>query len=126
MQSQLPLISLLNINLTDFTDHSQVRDTKRNKTRICPQEISVISVTSVFSLGKIRSLQQVFCLKKLYKEGKRQRSLLPIKILSGALKRASQVVLVVKNPLDNAGDVRDVGSIPESGRSPGEGIGNPL
>ena len=68
----------------------------------------------------------MFCLKKLYKEGKRQRSLLPIKILSGALKRASQVVLVVKNPLDNAGDVRDVGSIPESGRSPGEGIGNPL
>ena len=36
------------------------------------------------------------------------------------------MVLVVKNPLDNAGDVRDMGSIPESGRSPGEGIGNPL
>ena len=26
----------------------------------------------------------------------------------------------------NAGDPRDVGSIPESGRSPGEGNGNPL
>ena len=25
---------------------------------------------------------------------------------------------VVKNPPDNAGDIRDVGSIPESGRSP--------
>ena len=32
---------------------------------------------------------------------------------------ASQVALVVKNPLANAGDVRDMGSIPGSGRSPG-------
>ena len=31
---------------------------------------------------------------------------------------ASQVVLVVKNPLANAGNVRDVGSIPGLGRSP--------
>ena len=41
-------------------------------------------------------------------------------------KRASQVALVVKNLPANAGDVRDVGSIPESGRAPGEGNGNPL
>ena len=40
-------------------------------------------------------------------------------------KGASQVVLVVKNLSDNAGDVRDMGSIPGSGRSPGEGNGNP-
>ena len=33
---------------------------------------------------------------------------------------------MVKNPPANAGDERDVGSIPESGRSPGEGHGNPL
>ena len=32
---------------------------------------------------------------------------------------ASQVVLVIKNPQANAGDLRDAGSIPESGRSPG-------
>ena len=37
-----------------------------------------------------------------------------------------QVVLGVKNPPANAGDVRDVGSIPGPGRSPGEGHGNPL
>ena len=30
---------------------------------------------------------------------------------------ASQVVLVVKNPRANAGDIRDEGSIPGSGRS---------
>ena len=33
---------------------------------------------------------------------------------------------MVNNPLANAGDVRDTGSIPGSGRSPGEGNGNPL
>ena len=39
---------------------------------------------------------------------------------------ASQVALVVKNTPTNAGDVRDAGSIPGSGRSPREGNGNPL
>ena len=39
---------------------------------------------------------------------------------------ASQVVLVVKNPLANSGDLRDSGSIPGWGRSPGGGHGNPL
>ena len=39
---------------------------------------------------------------------------------------ASQVVLVVKNPPANAGDLRDAGSIPGWGRSPGGGNGNPL
>ena len=40
--------------------------------------------------------------------------------------RASQVALVVKNLPGSAGDSRDAGSIPGSGRSPGEGHGNPL
>ena len=39
---------------------------------------------------------------------------------------ASQVVLVVKNLPVNAGDIRDVGSVPGLGRSPGGGHGNPL
>ena len=39
----------------------------------------------------------------------------------------SQVALMVKkNPLANAGDIRDTGSIPGSGRSSGGGHGNPL
>ena len=33
---------------------------------------------------------------------------------------------MVKNPPANAGDVRDSGSIPGLGRSPGGGRGNPL
>ena len=40
--------------------------------------------------------------------------------------RASQVALVVKNPPANAGDIRDMGSIPGLGRSPGGRYGNPL
>ena len=37
-----------------------------------------------------------------------------------------QVVLVVKNLLANAGDIRDVGFILGLGRTPGGGHGNPL
>ena len=37
---------------------------------------------------------------------------------------ASQLVLVAKNPPASAGDVRDMGSIPGSGRSPEGGYGN--
>ena len=40
--------------------------------------------------------------------------------------RASQEVLEVKNLPADAGDIRDVGSIPGLGRSPGEGHGYPL
>ena len=40
--------------------------------------------------------------------------------------RASQAALVVKNPPATAGDARDMGLIPGSGRSPGGGNGNPL
>ena len=36
------------------------------------------------------------------------------------------MALVVKNPPDNAGDIRDMGLIPGSGRFPAGGNGNPL
>ena len=39
---------------------------------------------------------------------------------------ASWVVLVVKNPPANAGDIRNISSNPELGRSPGGGHDNPL
>ena len=41
-----------------------------------------------------------------------------------AAAETSQVALVVKNLTANAGDIRDMGSIPESGRSPGGGHDN--
>ena len=43
-----------------------------------------------------------------------------------AITWASQVVLVVKNLPATARDIRDMGLIPGSGRSPGGGHGNPL
>ena len=39
---------------------------------------------------------------------------------------ASHVALAAKNPPANAGDIKDMGSIPGLGRSPEEGNGNPL
>ena len=42
------------------------------------------------------------------------------------LARISQVALVVKNLGVNAGDLRDTGSIPRWGRSPGRGHGSPV
>ena len=45
---------------------------------------------------------------------------------AAAVTRAFQVVLVVKNPPANAGDIRDMRLIPGLGRSPGEGNSNPF
>ena len=79
------------------------------------------------------------CLARLTKKTKRFKKILEtvvtnivsmniksvIKDQNGQL-WASQVVLLVKNPPANAGDVRDAGSIPRLGRSPGEDNGNPF
>ena len=45
---------------------------------------------------------------------------------SGTRNNTSLVVLVVKNPPANAEDIRDMGSTPGPGRSPGGVHGNPL
>ena len=45
---------------------------------------------------------------------------------ASGLERASPVVLVVKILPANAGDVRNIDSIPGLGRPPGEGHGNPV
>ena len=58
---------------------------------------------------------------------KKRLEVLFSELVKSPLKRwTSQVVLVVKNLPANAGDIRDMGSIPGLGRSPGEGNGNPL
>ena len=46
--------------------------------------------------------------------------------ISSPMIRASQLVVVVKSLPVNTGDIKDVGLIPGSGRSPGGGHGNPL
>ena len=52
--------------------------------------------------------------------------ILPVLFAPISQARASWVTLVLKNPPANAGNTRDVGSIPGSGRSPGEGNDNPI
>ena len=47
---------------------------------------------------------------------------MPIEVI----KRASQVALVANNLSANAGDTRDMGTVPGSGRSSGGGNGSPL
>ena len=78
-----------------------------NKKEFCQQ--------IVFGLKLQSSLEFPGCQLTLLRFGTRQAS-------TGA----SQVALVVKNPPATAGDVKDVGSIPGSRRSPGGGCGNPL
>ena len=46
--------------------------------------------------------------------------------ISPQIKRGFPGSTMVKDPPANAGDARDVGSIPGLGRSPGEGNGYPL
>ena len=68
-------------------------------------------------VGSLSLLQQIF-LTQESNQG----------LLSGIFQwphvNSSQVALVVKNPPANAGDIRDVGSIPGLGRSPGGGYHN--
>ena len=52
--------------------------------------------------------------------------MVPVKILIQNISLAILILLVVKNPSANARYLRDTGSIPGSGRFPGEGHGNPL
>ena len=58
----------------------------------------------------------------IFKLKKKKKKLDP-SILSS---RISQMVLVVKNPLANTGDTRDMSLFPGSGRSPEEGNDSPL
>ena len=64
---------------------------------------------------------KAFC-KFLSNEGTKEL----LTVISELSPWASRVVLAIKNPPAKAGDVRDVGSIPGSGRSPGGEHGNPL
>ena len=61
--------------------------------------------------------------KKTYTEDDRPPTFM---VIGMSTRLAFQVVLVGKRLLDNAGDIRDMGSMPGWGRSPGGGHGNPV
>ena len=101
-------------------------------TRQNRMEMSAVSISVQRSLQHLpRSCRQwVFFLKsdsQTESEGKPSRFIDP-QSLSRVWPTllASQVALVVKNPPANAGDRRDLGSIPRSGRCPGGEHGNSL
>ena len=56
----------------------------------------------------------------------RARTCVCVRVRVRVCVKASWVAIVVKNPPASAGDVRDVGCITGSGRSPGGGYGNPF
>ena len=75
--------------------------------------------------GKIRTLPEKCTIDRITDAGPQLSGSLDYSVVH-SLDGASQAVLMVKNPPASAGDVRDVGLIPGSGRSPGGGCGNPL
>ena len=78
--------------------------------RDCPDHLVCVQTsTAIFSFWDV-SIFWLF-LKFLYRVG---------------IMMTVKLVLVVKNPLANAEDIKDMGSIPGSGRSPGVGHGNLL
>ena len=89
-------------------------------------------VVTLFSRGPfwLRDQTQVPCIAGRLLAGwaTRQRLLFLVSVLASYCcwdKGASQVAVVIKNPPANAGDLRDLGSIPGLGRCPG-GDGNPF
>ena len=141
--------------VADFNKNKRVGDWKiKTKTILFmtqPQKSLSNNWATFFSLKGIHSIQITFEAKRikicLFKEGavKNQRiftmrsyCLAQWTLLSALWWRkwegnprgdiciwASQMVPVVKNQSANAGDIREVSSIPESERSPGGGHGNP-
>ena len=75
--------------------------------------------------GKIRTLPEKCTIDRITDAGPQLSGSLDYSVVH-SLDGASQAVLMVKNPPASAGDVRDVGLIPGSGRAPEGGHGNPL
>ena len=80
--------------------------------------------------GRETIAQVVHCTRSCrllwYTRGFQQGAVMGLEDMQKVEVWASQVALVVKNSPANAGGVRDVPSIPGSGRSPGGGHSNPL
>ena len=88
---------------------------------------SVVTAEYIARAGQVRvhsqSVSFSFCFSAFWEVGLDWGRWVSTAVCPGG---ASQVVLVVKNPPASVGDVlRDTGSIPGLGRSPGGGHGNP-
>ena len=83
-----------------------------------PLEMSWLMLAGPGERSAVRVVLILLCLDGL--------PLLGVESLACLETWASPLALVVKNPPANAGNIRDVGSIPELERSPGERHGNSL
>ena len=99
-------------------------------TNICPHVHSIINRTTKSSWKQPKCPSTDEWINEIwpthtteyYSAMKRNEILIYVTIWAGA----SMMAQLVKNPPANAGDARDLGSIPGSGRSPGERNGYPL
>ena len=89
----------------------------------------LLFVTVHLKLGKIRAgyWLLLFGLKQFFlQEKKNKGSTYYFSLFTFFFFFLTSLAQLVKNPPANAGDERDEGSIPEKGRSPGEGNSNPV
>ena len=115
-QSCPTLCDLMDCSPLDSSVHG---DSPSKNTRVgCHALLQGIFQTEGLNLGLVHCRWILYYLSH-------QRSLQFYAILNEK-RWASQVTPVVKNALVNAGDIRDTGSIPGLGRSPGGGYVNPL
>ena len=115
-------------------DHSGSRGTKRSHAQVSITPKPMLSTTTHYCpnnivWGNIQWMENTCPITKAWSvsEGNRERAMSHCRNKNNSLVLwVSQVVQVVKNPPANAGDLRDSGSTPGSGRSPGGGHRNPL
>ena len=107
-------------SLLDCTGHML----QKTKNIFYPKEVAHQKPVKISGIGQAHSGLLFIFEKKLSYELCGRKDIVLFIILRNLW--TSQVALVVKNLPANAGDIRDTDSIPGSGRSPGEGNGNPL
>ena len=118
----------------EFCDHRARKPTAprsyQNQERVLPRGCggSMVQSTPRFWTSGLQNCQRIqfWVLKTIFIETQFIYNVVLVSGVQQSEMQSSQVALVVKNPPANAGDARDMSSIPGLGRSPGGGHGNPL
>ena len=115
-----------------------VRPHRRQPTRLChpwdsPDKNTGMGCHFLLQCMKVKSESEVIQLCPTLSDtmgcslaGTSAHGIFQSRVLEWGATAFSKVVLVVKNPPANAGDAKDAGSAPWSGRFPGRRHGNPL
>ena len=120
----IELSALFQLNIEWMSQNKSVWKSQRHSQK---KSLCWIMKESRSSVAKCRKKEGVLGRKYiLWKVTKLKKSLSSVWQKVRSLVGASKMALVVKNPSANVGDIRDMCSIPGSGRSPGGRRGNPL